>query len=466
MTPGSSEQNSKSSFPSIVSQFIDKNQLIQTGDIVIVAVSGGRDSIALLHLLYMLSFSRAFQIQAVHVDHGIRGDESAADAQLVKDICLEKKIRLDMEKLSGFTVNTSEEKLRTARYGVFERVLRKYPGAKLATAHHLNDQLETVMMRLFKGSSVKGLRGIPVKRDRFIRPFLSVSREQISLFCREIKLEYREDKSNTDPGKLRNRIRHELIPLANTIFGQDSLDSFEKSRQKIADFYSSFQDVCRPDFQMILKSDRTGYFCSIKVFLGLDLPRRAAFLDYCFYMLYNLNLNFAVNRLKELSNFLHSAVSGSFFFMSNTIWVLKDRSQFYFVVKEKKKTQPAKLFPGNTVRFGQYELSLEPASAKEIQFFNNPDMEYICGDDLQLPLHVRTWRTGDWFRPFGQKGKQKLSDYFINMKLNVLQKEQVPLVYDAENLVWVAGMRLDARYKTDNNCRMVYLLKINERKKC
>ena len=463
---GSSKSVSSPSFLSRVKQFIDQNQLLSANDVIFVAVSGGRDSMALLHVLHAIRTAYPFSLLAVHVNHGLRGAESDDDAHFVRQVCVKLDVPLKVTKLSGFTLRSPEEKLRDARYAFFEQVLKEQPGARLATAHHLNDQLETVLMRLFHGSGVKGLTGIPVVRGPYIRPFLDVTREQISAYCRDEKIDFREDSSNGDTTKLRNRIRHELFPVLKTVFGENALTCFEQSRQKTAETYREFQKLNAPVFKEMLKSDLNGHFCRINEFLKMAEPRQLAFLDYCFFNIYDLSLTFAIKRLQAFDKFLEFSASGSFFDVTGSVGILKDREGFYFIEKEKKALKPTKLFAGIPVHFGHYEISLKAVSARNVRFMANPHIEYICGDNLRLPLTIRSWQHGDTFRPLGQKGKQKVSDYFINKKLNLLQKEQVPLIVDGESLVWIAGMRLDARYKMGENCRTVYMLTISEREKC
>jgi len=463
---GSSKTTSAASFLSRVKQTIDRHHLIKANDVIYVAVSGGRDSMALLHVLKKIRDEYAFSLQAVHVNHGLRGAESDGDADFVKQVCRNLDIPLIVKNLSGFTLNSPEDKLRDARYAFFERIPGGNSGYKLATAHHLNDQMETVLMRLFHGSGVKGLTGIPVVRGRYIRPFLDVTRDQISAYCRDEKIGFREDTSNRDTTKLRNRIRHELFPVLSTVFGESALTYFEQSRQKLAETYGEFQKLNIPVFKEMLKADKNGYFCSINEFLKLGAGQQLAFLDYCFFNIYNLSLTFTIRRLQAFEKFLELSSSGSYFRVTDRMGILKDRKEFYFTEKEKKALKPTKLFAGIPVHFGSYEISLKAVSADDVRFKKNPDIEYICGDGIRLPLVIRSWQKGDIFRPLGQKGRQKVSDYFINKKLNVLQKEQVPLIVDGESLVWIAGMRLDARYKMGENCRTVYMLTITEREKC
>ena len=417
---------------------------------------------ALLYCLRQIYSKSPFVVRALHINHGLRGLESIADAKLVEDFCQANGILYDIESLSGFTADSSEEKLRNARYAVFETILDRYPSAKLATAHHLNDQIETYLMRLFMGSGVKGLTGIPLKRDRYIRPFLCVDRRQISDYCARHDIPYREDKSNKDPAKMRNRIRHEIIPVLETLWGRDMIKSFEQSREKMARLYQSYQTVTTPIFKKMLKQDDNGYYCSCNAFLRLDDVQQSGFLDYCFFTIYHLTLSFTINRLNELIKFIGTAASGSNFPVTDSQWILKDRTKFYFTNNARKQTEPAKLFIDRPVDVGKHQISLTTVDA--IRYSANPNSEYICGDKIDLPLSIRFWRKGDWFIPFGQSGKQKLSDYFINNKLNVIQKKRVALVVNGDEIVWLAGMRLDARYRVDKNCKTVYMLNIGKKR--
>ena len=230
----------------------------------------------------------------------------------------------------------------------------------------------------------------------------------------------------------------------------------------MARFYWSYQTVTMPIFKKMLEQDDNGYYCSCNACLRLDEVQQSGFLDYCFFTIYHLTLPFTINRLNAFVKFIGTAASGSNFPVTNSQWILKDRTKFYFTNNARKQTEPTKLFIDRPVDVGKHQISLTTVDA--IRYSADPNSEYICGDKIKVPLSIRFWRKGDWFIPFGQSGKQKLSDYFINNKLNVIQKKRVALIVNGDEIVWLAGMRLDARFRVDTNCKTVYMLKIGKKR--
>ena len=222
--------------------FCKSHQLISPNDTVFVAISGGMDSVALLDSLLELNKNMLpINIKAIHVNHGIRGAEAARDEHFVRSFCADRKVELEVVHLQGLHIRKDEATLREARYQAFETLLSKHPRAKLATAHTLDDNVETLIMRLAKGSSLKGLRGIPVKRGAYIRPFLFLTRAEIQQYVQSRKLSFVQDSSNASLNYLRNRIRHQLLPVFKEIFGEQFYAGMGKSLQEINAFYNLFE---------------------------------------------------------------------------------------------------------------------------------------------------------------------------------------------------------------------------------
>lgn len=206
------KQNSQKSLLIQVQKEIEQNKLIAPGDFVYVALSGGADSVCLFNILFKLQDKLNFKLAACHFNHKMRGEDSDKDEKFVQDICRERGVDLKVGAYSGKSVLKSELEARNARYAYFEKILASDRGVKMALAHNANDYTETFLMRLIRGTGLKGMRSIPLQRKNFIRPLLPFTRDQIISYLEANNLSFVNDKSNQNTKYLRNNIRHNLLP--------------------------------------------------------------------------------------------------------------------------------------------------------------------------------------------------------------------------------------------------------------
>lgn len=445
-----------------VTAFIKSNSLILPNDHIIVAVSGGRDSISLLYLLQSLKTKFKFTLSAVHVNHGLRGQESDADERFVKTICDSLGMDCSFHGLSGFTKDSGENSLRIARYDKFEKEAIKFKNGKIATAHHLDDQLETYLMRMFKGSGPKGLLGIPEKRGKYIRPLLGCSRREIDQYCKEENLLFRDDSSNAETNKLRNKIRSHLTPVLDGLFGDDYLLLFSKSHNALKGFYKEYFDSNIIHFEKLVIKDKDQLVITKSDWLAFSKYQKHHFLEYCFSYIYDLPFMIQSGQLNEFTRFVDSAKTGSQFQFSENQKVLKDRLQLVFFIPQQNQDKCWELNVGQNVNCGHCFISLKRVEEKKIQLSDNPNIEFISGDNLNFPLIVRFWRKGDFFYPLGNTGKQKLSDFFVNQKIDVLEKSKIPLLLTGNEIIWVGGKRISELYKVTNESKTVYKIEIEK----
>jgi len=443
-----------------VSAFIKSNSLISPTDHIIVALSGGRDSISLLHLLNSLKEKLKITLSAIHINHGVRGLESDEDEKFVKTICKEIGIECSFYSLNGFNKNTSENKLRKARYEKFETESVKFKRCKIATAHHLDDQLETFLMRLFRGSGPKGLLGIPVKRENYIRPLLACSRKEIDLYCDEKNILFRNDSSNAETDKLRNKIRHHLTPVLGEIFGEDYLSRYSKGNKDFTEFYREYFESNISHFEKQITRDKNQLIVKKLVYKSFYKNQKLHFLEYCFSYIYGLPFTIQSDQMTELEKFVDLAKTGSEFQFSENKKVLKDRSNLIFYIPQNKDEKCWELYEGQNVNCGHSIVSLKKVENNKFELNNNPNIEFINGEKFVFPLKVRFWKKGDFFYPLGKKGKQKLSDFFINQKVSVLDKKKTPLILSGSEIIWVGGYRINELYKVAKTSKNVYKIEI------
>lgn len=444
-----------------VLSFIISQKLISNGDIVFAAVSGGMDSMAMLHCLQSLKERLKIDLKAVHVNHGVRPVDTDLDEELVHEVCSNYKIPLTVERLTGFDISANENDLRQSRYAAFQKVIDSYPGAKIATAHHLNDQLETFLMRLAKGSSLKGLRAIPSKRDEFIRPLLFLKKQEIEKYVNENKISYRDDYTNQDINKLRNCIRHKLAPVLIDTFGDDFYNGFKKSVDELNQIYEVYREYNNHLFEKIIKAGKNYLSVDIKNYKSLPVIQRRHLVEYCILKFYPLNFSVSYKFHREFDAFALFAKTGASFRFKNDLYVVKNRAALHFTnTATRIPKSGAELFLDREVCFRKNIITVKRVKCEQIRFASDVNCEYICSDRLKFPLKIRSWNYGDYFYPLGMASKQKLSDFFVNQKVAVYEKYEIPIVENDGEIVWIAGFRIDDRYKISKKCKQCYELKL------
>jgi len=446
-----------------VTSFITRNKLISKGEHVMAALSGGRDSVCLLYILNQLKSQLDFTLSAIHINHGIRGQASDNDQAFAERLCRSLDIKCESFQLSGFDKTASEDALRKARYDIFDDLLSQNTVTKIATGHHLNDQLETYLMRLFKGSGVKGLLGIPHARDNYIRPLLETTREEINSFCSENDIDYVDDHSNAIPDKLRNKVRLKLVSQIEKIFGKHYLEYFLKSHCQYKNLYEEYYQQNQLLFRNICHTKNNQIELALSAFKALSELQKVQLVEYCFSNVYGLHCSISNEHFSGFNSFVKNARTGAKFLFSDSIEVLKDRDRLIFYTPGKKSIKKKKLYLNKSIKFGDYKLLLDKV-VKSYSIDNNSLVEIICADNIQLPLTIRSWQDGDFFYPLGQNHRQKVSDFFTNNKVSRINKSKIPIICNGEQIVWLGGLRIDNRYKVTKRCKNLYKLEMKNGK--
>ncbi|NOX89535.1 MAG: tRNA lysidine(34) synthetase TilS [Calditrichaeota bacterium] len=442
--------------------FCQFNQLISPNDAVFIALSGGMDSMALLHAFLSLKENFPLQIKAIHVNHGVRGEEADRDEQFVRGYCRQNGIELIVKQIEHLNAESGETELREARYLAFEEVLSQFPAAKIATAHTLDDNIETVLMRLAKGSSLKGLCGIPVKRGPYIRPFLFLNRIEIKKYVDENNIPFVRDSSNENLRYLRNQIRHQIIPAFRQVFGETFFDGMERSINWLNDYYKLFKKEFEQRFKEVVSREDDSLVINIEKYKELDTLYRSQTIVCCISEYYPLNYSFSKTYFEEIDKFINSARVGSVKKFRRGLFLLKDREQVKFLREHPHLDKVLKLDRDSEVRFGKYVISVKRVNKDEVKFSRDGNVEYVCGKKLHFPLLVRKWQTGDRFFPLGLGKSQKLKEFFINQKIDLAAKQEIPIVCNGNEIVWIGGLRLDDRYKIKQDCEIIYRLTLKK----
>lgn len=438
---------------------LESSGLIDSGSTVLAAVSGGRDSMALLHVLLSLEKSLSLKVCAGHVNHRLRED-SDRDAEFVKRQCKEWGIPFVSEELDPGTKNQSESTeawAREERYEALEKMLKSVSGNCIATAHHANDQAETVLFRLQQKSGLDGLRGIHEKRGNIIRPFLPFKRCDIEHYIEKHSIPFIEDKSNADTGIPRNFIRHEILKHweekdAGVI---DALVSVSNESKKLAEFmnqtvanFISRHVYSKSSGVFTIYSDALSAVPEIiqtrviKTLIGSDDPWRRY-------------------RWVELSGFLKESETGNILKLPFGFRLLKDRD-IWILSNEYPNPVDIVLKPGESAIYFSRRIMWDWTPDKS-GFSSDPSKELIDGRLFSSnPVILRNWKPGDRFSPLGMDQSKKVSDFLTDEKINQFEKEKQLVLEAGNDIVWVCGKRISQKVKVTPNSSVTATLTSEE----
>jgi tRNA(Ile)-lysidine synthetase, N-terminal domain len=410
------------------------------GKKLLLACSGGLDSVVLTHLCKEIGLD----FTLAHCNFQLRGVESDGDESFVRNLAnaldlkvLVKKFdTLDYAQIHRGSVQMAARELR---YEWFNELLDN-DFDYLLTAHHLDDNLETFLINLSRGTGLEGLLGIPEQNDKIIRPLLIFTREEIAAYAEEEHIQWREDSSNSETKYLRNKIRHDIVPKLKELhptFVQNFVQTQDHLQQSSALVHNHLQEIKRRLFQLEGES--------IKIEIS-HLQRLEPLEAY----LYGLFHEFGFSDWEAIHALL-KAMSGKEVF-SKTHRLLKDRDQLILSELKTRVNAHFPVFDKDTMLEQPIKLTMENVDAVTKPLTN---AIFLDKEKLNFPMVLRNWEKGDYFYPFGMKGKKKLSKFFKDERIDVVSKENQWLLCSDDKIVWVVGKRADERFRVDDATRQI-----------
>ncbi len=433
----------------ITSILADKCQVDGT-DKLLVAVSGGADSMALLHLLMQGGYSLA----AAHCNFHLRGEASDSDEQLVTDYCTSHGIQLfktsfDTRAYAADNRLSIEMAARELRYSWFQKLVQEGGFSAIVTGHHGNDSIETFFLNLVRGTGVKGLTGISYRHSNVVRPLLPFTRQQVELYCQQNGLVWCHDATNDDRRFIRNKIRHEVIPVLESI-NPAFFDTMQMNMAHLTDAERMLEDeVERFRNNEVVDEDGTVIIPISKL---KSVPHYASLL---FELLRPYGFNSSV--VSEVIQHL-DGLSGKQFF-SESYRLIKDRHNLLVLPIEEVGVQHFWVEEGKHTEGWPMQISVYDKPA-DFMFSRDANLIHLDADLVDLPLLVRKWKQGDAFMPLGMKNFKKLSDFFIDEKYSLIDKEDAWLMISGEDIVWVLGKRIDDRFKVMKRTKRILEIKL------
>ncbi|MDR1161076.1 MAG: tRNA lysidine(34) synthetase TilS [Tannerellaceae bacterium] len=432
----------------MVRTYINKHRLLSGDKPVLVGLSGGADSVALLAVLARLGYACI----AVHCNFHLRGGESDRDEAFAGTFATTTgvpfyKVDFDTNQYAHEKHISIEMAARELRYSYFEAMRIRFDAQAIAVAHHRDDNVETLLINLVRGTGIKGVRGIRPKNGFVVRPLLAVGKEDILCWLAEQQLSFVTDSTNLSDEYVRNFIRLSVIPLLEEIN-----PSAKEAIARTSAHLSSVEVIYRSVIEKARTEALDGNRLSIAGLLAYPAPET---------ILYELLTPFHFTRQVAERIFLSLAKEPGKLFFSPTHRLIKDRE--YLLITPLEEATPG---AGILLREEQKEclapikLSWEKSvSDNAFQIRKDKNIAYFDYDKLHFPLTIRSWQPGDWFVPFGMTGRKKLSDYFSDHKYSLPDKEQTWLLCSGEHILWIIGERADNRFRVDKTT--TYVLTVN-----
>ena len=416
------------------------------GKKLLLAVSGGLDSMVLVHLFQQLNY----EIVVLHCNFQLRGLESFEDQQFIQEYSNTNAIpfvftQFDTEAFAADFKVSIQVAARELRYSWFYEQLAIQKGDFILTAHHADDNLETFLINLSRGTGLEGLTGIPAQNEKVIRPLLSFSRQQIEEYASVNKLKWREDSSNASDKYLRNKIRHHLVPLLKEL-NPNFISSFEKTQSFLSEAQELVDDAAIMVYQQVAREEGEDIY--------FDLERLLQLPNYSSY-LYQWLKEFGFTAWDDIYELVTSQSGKQV--LAPYFRLIKDRDCLILSPLPSQENQQEFEIESLESKV-KFPLNLDFSNVSEIGVASDSTI-FVDEDKLVFPLTLRHWNEGDVFQPFGMEGKsKKVSKLFKDEKLSLIDKEKVWLLCSNNQVVWVIGIRQDERFKIDPNSKK--LLKI------
>lgn len=458
-----------------VRKTISQEAMLRGGETIVVAASGGVDSMVTLHALGELSAELDIRLVVCHLDHGLRGAESDRDYRFVEEAARAYGLPFEGERLSKGELHAGasrrgkslQEAARSARYAFFRRVAEKFGAARVALGHTMNDQAETLLMRLVKGTGLKGLTGIPPVRGAFIRPLIEVKRAEVEEYAKKNRVGFVEDSSNLTEKYLRNDIRLNLIPLLKERYNPRVVEALARTTRLLATDEDFIEGELERVYQgLFLEKSPERVVLSKERLLGLH---RSLLSRVFFRVLSHFDLepgSYSQN-VKSFLDLVSTPDPSSELCLPGGINARREYDRVVVSRAEPAGAGPFRVtleVPGSATLPGGGVVSAEVVERPE-DFDQGPDVACFDLDKTDTPLVVRSFQPGDRIMPLGMKGHKKLKDVFIDRKVPRRFRALVPVVVSGGEVMWVAGLKTSELFKVTGETKRVLRLVLSEGRK-
>ena len=437
---------------------------------ILIAFSGGRDSVVLFNILKELAVFWRWELLLGHINHSLRVNEDDKETKFCRKVANKNKIKLlekkiDVKKYSEENGLSIEVAARKLRYDVFDIWMDNYSIDYLVTGHHQNDQAETIMYRLFTGSGFNGLSGIPIKRGKIIRPILNISREEINSYIFDNKLTFMEDSSNSNSDFQRNQIRNRIIPFIQKNGYKQIESNLAKSGSSIASVKNAMDYFIEKELKSLI-SFKNGIY----KFKIIELKKLPSFvidgiLRRIFRKLLNINRHLSQKEILQLKYFISKSETGSINKVDNNYQFVVNRNNILIskIVEDYNYEFNIDSKPIEIKNIGT--ISIQKVQGIKVEEYLNINVEYFNMDIHNKNMYITNWKNGDKMIPFGMKVSKKVSDILTNAKIDVNRRIKYPVIIADNEIIWIPGVKRANKFKIINLDNQAYEMIFNRETK-
>lgn len=437
--------------------YIDKEAMISKGEKLLLAVSAGADSTAMLYLFSRLRYGYNLSLLAVHINHQLRGEASDADEQHIKELCLKLNIPIIVRRIDLGEGKDVENRARSARFQIFRQILKSYRFQKVLLAHHKWDLAETVFLNLIRGSGLSGMAGIKPVQNDVLHPLLSFSPVELKSLLREVDISWREDASNLDLRYTRNRVRHELLPDLAEKYNPQIQDKLAEEANILqqADMY--IQERALRRFKKVNLDNANGrVILSIPELLSSPGIEQYYILREAYRQTCGIVQDFYMIHMQDLKS-LCSSQGSKYISLPHNVFAIKRYQELYFSSNEADiygEASPALVLENDRNRAVhmnyRFRLKYLKVLPRDHDHFI-PNRAIVDADKLKGKISIRARAAGDRFIPLGMGHLKKLKDFFIDEKVAKYDRDLVPIFADEDKIFWICGYRIDDRVRYDES---------------
>ena len=451
--------------------YVRRHRLVEERDKILIAVSGGVDSVVLLKLFLEIREKWKLSLSVAHLNHGLRGESADRDESFVKDLTHHFGIafyakKADVKSYAKTHKLSLEESAREVRFRFLLMLQNEHDVDKIALGHHAKDQAETILMNIVRGSGIRGLRGIKPMRGSIIRPLLFAMKEEIVSYAAEWGLDYVEDASNQDRCFLRNRIRWDVLPVLERAMGSHVIPCISRTGESILEAEAFIDDaVNQAKAQSIVDITDNEIILDIYKFLSyFRIVQKGVTINILEEELQKKDID--SSKIERILALARDGESGKKIELGEGKLAIKSGQHLVFLKYFDSMTEIS-IELGEPVvlkKTGfEFQSTVMNCDVNEIVFSTDANIEYIDFDRISLPLRIRSMHEGDAFYPLGMNQKKKLHDFFIDKKVPNYRRSSIPLLVGGDDIIWVGGFRIDDRVKITKKTKNILKLELSRR---
>lgn len=457
-----------------IKAYIRRHNMIEKEDVVITGVSGGADSICLLCILHKLAGDWGFGLVAVHVNHCLRGEAADEDEEYVRTVCGKMNVPLlcvqeEVEAYAKMHRMSEEEAGREVRRAAYRQAVAQYGGTKIALAHHMDDNAETMCLNLARGTGIQGMAGIRPVAGMYIRPLLAVRRREIEAYLQSIHMDYRIDHTNLEDGYTRNRIRNHVIPYLESHVNQRTVEHMQEYAEQMEAVQGYLTRQVDQLWDACVRQQKNGYEIALKALLAEDSVLHPYLIRRVIAKAAGREKDIEAVHVKAVQE-LGEKQSGRRIMLPYDLEAVRE----YDVIRigTRCETEPGKETEIVLCRPGEEYLECKTAEGISLRLFNcekipdafeeRPYTKWFDYDIIQSNVVLRRRKTGDVLQIDKQGHTQKLKSYFINAKIPKEQRDRIPLVAAGQEILWVIGYRQNQKYQVTEHTRRILEIQVED----